>query len=104
MQTINVTGAKYYIAETAVPDLQNNRIRVYDFGYGPNTTCSYSTGGIITCEEAYNHARNGTAIVYVPSGTSAKNTSFVPDTEPLNNALILVSVTAILLFAISKSD
>jgi hypothetical protein len=99
MQTIHVTDAKYYIAETAIPEPANNRIRVYDFAYNIKTRCS----GGYTCEQARNHARYGTAIVYVPSDTPSGNSRFIHDTSPFNQAIALFAITIVGLYLIGKT-
>ena len=103
MQTINVINARYYIAETAIPDIANNRVRVYDFGYGTGTVCNISSGGSITCEAAYNHARNGTAIVYVPLNTPTNNNSFTVDNDPLNKAIAIFAIAIVGIWLIGKN-
>jgi hypothetical protein len=98
--TINVTGALWYIAETAIPGPQ--KIKVYDFGHNQNTVCQIQGGTAVSCDLAIQYAKSGVASVYVPLDVVPRNHNYIPDDSAFRMALSLVVITGAILFIIGK--
>lgn len=101
MTTIHVTGASWYIAETAI--MEPGRIRVYDFGYDKNTVCNIVGGETISCEMTIQLAKSGSAKVYVPLGTPKRNYHFCPDDGEFKTALSIVLIAGIIVALIGRA-
>ena len=100
MVTVNITGALWYIAETAIPE--PTRIRVYHFGYNAQTVCQIEGGGIISCENAILSAKSGEAVVYVPLDTVKKNHVYEADNTAFNTALTMMISAGICMAILGK--
>jgi len=100
MNTVNVTGALWYISETSVPEL--TRIRVFDFGYDRNTVCQLQGGGTLDPRVVIESAKLGTLIVYVPVDTPKRNYVYTPDDSAFKTALTLLVIVGITVAIIGR--
>lgn len=102
LPVIQVTGALWYAAETAI--IGQNNIRVFNFGYNYYTVCKDSNNQIYECSYVINLARTGQAIVYVDINTPAYVDRFEQDRTPLALAFALSIGAAAALMTFGKDE